>query len=67
MRNLIVSERHHDHSRIGDVTDLRGALARGLAAGGTMDAGWDVQETPGGLTVALRDPDGNSIELFERR
>ena len=49
------------------VPDLRGALARALAAGGTMDPGWEVQTLPNGLTVALRDPDGNSIELFQRK
>ena len=49
------------------VEDLRAALARGLAAGGTQDAGWEVQSGAGGATVALRDPDGNSIELFEKR
>ena len=49
------------------VADLRGTLARALAAGGTMDEGWEVVPMQKGLTVALRDPDGNSIELFERR
>lgn len=47
------------------VVDLRATLARALAAGGTMDPGWEVIATPKGATVALRDPDGNSVELFE--
>ncbi|MGE0433673.1 MAG: sigma-70 family RNA polymerase sigma factor [Planctomycetota bacterium] len=49
------------------VDDLRKRLADGLAAGGTMDEGWEVQPTPTGLSVALRDPDGNSIEMFETK
>jgi len=49
------------------VTDVRATLARALAAGGTMDPGWEVISTPNGPTVALRDPDGNSVELFEGR
>ncbi len=45
------------------VDDVRAALAKGLASGGTLIS--DVAEVDGRLHASLRDPEWNSLELIQ--
>lgn len=48
-----------------NVTDLQGVLAAAKKHGGRLEG--DVLENEGGVQAALRDPDGNTVEIYSPR